>query len=324
MARHLCFPMILALGSTAWAVGIGSAQAQESPLRPQRLAQGETASVSAGLIASPGEKDGDSDTSTKGDGAEAKAGKGEDKDSSKAAEGEKAPEAAPVSEGEWAEAEGKTYHLVGARFRMTVIPQFMLGLFGADGGKTVWSPQVGPELAVRRNGFEYDVWLTYASYPMSNAPFKAGDDPDTAYEIIKSEIKTISVGSDFLWSAKLSPKFSFVYGGGAGIGVVFGNLYRTQSYPVNGVQGTPENYQACTSPGVPNASYCGTDNDHYPGYKEPSWISGGAKPVVFPWIAPLQIGARWRPAPKVVVRLDMGVAFPGPFFFGLAAQHGLF
>lgn len=317
MARRLCAPLIFALPFIVLATGPQSAQAQESPLRTARLAQGETASVSSGLLASPGGKDSESDSS-KGEDAGAKASKAEEGESSKAAAG------AGASGDEFEEIENKTFYYLGLRGRMTVIPQFMLGMFGADGGKTVWSPQVGPELAVRRNGFEYDVWLTFASYPMGNAPFKSKDDPDTAYEIVKSEIKTISIGSDFLWSAKLNPKLSFVYGGGAGLGVVFGDLYRTQSYPTNGVQGDASNYQPCVGPGNPNANYCGNDNDHYAGYKEPSWISGGAKPVVFPWIAPFQMGMRWKPAPKVVVRLDMGVAFPGPFFFGLAAQHGLF
>lgn len=323
MARRLCVPFIFAVPFITLAAGTGASQAQESPLRTARLAQGETASVSPGLLASPAEKDSESEAS-KGEETESKASKADDGGSSKT-EPDKAASAPGAS---FEEEENKTFYYLGLRGRMTVIPQFMLGMFGADGGKTVWSPQVGPELAVRRNGFEYDVWLTFASYPMGNAPFKSKDDPDTAYEIVRSEIKTISVGSDFLWSAKINPKLSFVYGGGAGIGVVFGNLYRTQSYPVNGAPGDPANYQACTAPD-PNGTngtngYCGADNDHYPGYKEPSWISGGAKPVVFPWIAPFQFGMRWKPAPKVVVRLDMGVAFPGPFFFGLAAQHGLF
>jgi hypothetical protein len=227
------------------------------------------------------------------------------------------------ADAEYVEAKGTTYQLLGLRARMVLIPQFMFGLFGADGGRTVWSPQVGPEFAVRRNGFEYDLWLTYSSYSMSNSPFKSSSDPDTAYEIVSSSIKTISIGSDFLWSAPINPRLSFVYGGGAGIGVVFGDLNRTQSYPP-GTPGDPNTYLPCVAPGNPSQSYCGNDNTHYPGYKEPSWISGGSKPIVFPWIAPFQMGLRWKPSPKVALRLDTGFSFPGPFFFGLSGQYGLF
>ncbi|HQP35220.1 MAG TPA: hypothetical protein PLI95_08580 [Polyangiaceae bacterium] len=291
------------------------------------MAQGERDATlaSAALVASPESKDAKSEEG-KGEEGKALEEKGEEGEPKVRGGGtaKEAPAAERAGDGEYAQEPGKTYHSLGARFRMAVVPQFMFGLFGANGGKTVLSPQVGPELAVRRNGFEYDLWLTYASYGMSDAPFKAKDDPNESYEIIRSEIKTVSIGADFLWSARMHRKLSFVYGGGAGIGVVFGDLYRTQSYPGSGVNPDAEGYLPCKGVGNPNGTYCGNDNDHYPGYKEASWIGGGQKPILFPWIAPIQLGLRWTPSPKIVLRLDAGVAFPGPFFFGIAAQHGLF
>jgi hypothetical protein len=285
---------------------------------PQR--DSVNASTDRSLLAAPSDKDADNDAEDAeekepgADKTEAKDGKGETKDA-------KAEGAASADAWDFSEKPHTTYHWLGARGRIAVIPQFMLGIF-ADGGRTVISPQVGPELAVRRNGFEYDLWLTYARYYMDDAPFKASSDPDTSYEIVRSRLHTISIGSDFLWSKPLHTRLDFVYGVGFGIGIVFGDLYRTQAYPPNG-PGDPKTYLPCTAPQNPNAAYCQNDNGHYGGYKENSWINGGQKPVLFPWVSPFQLGLRWKPHPKVVMRLDLGVSFPGPVFFGIAGQYGL-
>jgi hypothetical protein len=219
---------------------------------------------------------------------------------------------------------GTTYYYAGLRFRLAIIPQFMFKMFSADGGRAVISPAIGPELGVRRNGFEYDVWLTFASYSMDDVPFKSSSDPDYAWEIVRAELKTLSVGSDFLWSTPLREDLSVVYGGGAGIGIVFGGLYRNQSFPANGVPGDPSTYLKCPAPRFNNSPWCGNDNDHYGGYQEPSWVNGGSKPLVFPWIALPQLGLRWKPHPKAVLRFDTGLSLPGPFFFGFAGQYGAF
>jgi len=200
----------------------------------------------------------------------------------------------------------------------------MFDLFQADGGRAVWAPSIGAEYVTRRNGFEVDWWLAYASYGMDDAPFKSKSDPDVAYEIVRSEIKTLTVGADFLWTKPISDGvWSLSYGGGAGVGVVFGSLYRNQSYPLNGQAGDPEDYVKCSAPGAGSGEYCTDDNGHYGDYTEPSWFDGGAKPVLFPWVALPQVGLRWQPSRQFVARLDTGLSFPGPFFFGISGQYGL-
>lgn len=249
---------------------------------------------------------------------------GEKKDDSKSGdEKKKAGDSASSAQPASSEQDGKLHYSVGARLRFVVIPQFMFNLFGADGGATVISPSFGPELAVRRKNFEYDVWLTFATYGMDDAPFKAKSDPDIAYEKIRTDLKTLSIGSDFLWAIEMGSDVEFLYGGAFGLGVVFGDIYRNQAYPRNGVPGDPANYQKCAAPGNPNANYCGNDNEHYADYKEPSWVSGGSKPIVFPWIAIPQVGVRWKPSPSFGIRFDTGLSFPGPFFFGLAGHYNL-
>jgi hypothetical protein len=246
----------------------------------------------------------------------APAGEAED---DRVAKGGAKPESSP-----WVEEENQDYRFVGLRARMAYIPEWMFGLFGADGGKGVVVPSFGPEYVTRRDGFEVDTWLTFASYGMGDTPFKASSDPDTSYEIVRSEIKTLTVGADFLWTKPLNDKgLSLTYGMGAGIGVVFGSLYRNQSYPPNGQPGDPEDYVKCPGPGGAHGDYCDNENDHYGDFTESSWINGGAKPVLFPWVAVPQVGLRWKASRQLVLRLDTGLSFPGPFFLGVSGQYGL-
>jgi hypothetical protein len=222
-----------------------------------------------------------------------------------------------------AELPGQTYRFVGARYRGIIVPKFMINLFG-DGGRTVYVHSFGPEFAIRKDGFEYVFALWWAGYYMDDTPFKSSSDPNTAWEIVKSNLNVIYLTSDFLWSQELGPQFAVNYGMGAGFGIVFGSLERTQAYPTNGqLSQDPYQWQKCSAPGNPAGSggACGNDNDHYNGYTEPSWADGGSKPVIFPWLA-LQTGLRYKPAKQFVARLDAGFGISG-FFIGLGADYGL-
>ncbi len=219
---------------------------------------------------------------------------------------------------------GKTYYFLGARYRAIIVPKFMINLFG-DGGRTVVAHGVGPEFAIRKDGFEYNLSVWFASYAMDDTPFKSTSDGEKAWEIVNSEIKAIYVTSDFLWSQEFSPAFSLNYGVGVGLGFMFGNLNRVQAYPPDGIGASPDDYQRCPGPnpggGLDPNGFCGDDNDHYGDYSEPSWADGGSKPIVFPWLA-LQTGLRFKPAKSFVARLDLGFGTSG-FFVGLGADYGL-
>lgn len=214
---------------------------------------------------------------------------------------------------------GKSYHFVGLRYRGIVVPKFMINLFG-DGGKTVYVNAFGPEYAIRKDGFEYDFALWLANYHLDPTPFKAKDDPVDAWEIVESKIKVLYLTADFLWSNEFSPEFALNYGVGGGLGIVFGDLIREQAMPSNGNPNQdPYDWVPCAVRGSNN--FCGTDNDHYNGYKEPNWANGGSKPLIFPWFA-IQTGLRYKPHKNFVARLDVGFGTSG-FFFGIGADYGL-
>jgi len=263
-----------------------------------------------------------SDADAEADKSDADGEKAEAKESEKEApkEGEAKAAAAEDPEASPVEDPTKTYNFVGARFRLIVVPQFILGMF-AEGGKTVVVPAGGPEFGVRKAGFEFNFALWLASYGMGATPFKAKSDPDSAWEIVESQIKVLYLTSDFLWSHSFSPQVAINYGMGAGLGVVWGPLKRNQAYPTaNGYEKCPSN-AAGNGPAAGAHPWCGTDNNHYGNYEEPNWANGGSKPMVFPWLA-LQTGLRYKPHKKFAGRLDLGFGLSG-FFVGLGADYGL-
>ncbi|MET0593932.1 MAG: hypothetical protein ABW133_14615 [Polyangiaceae bacterium] len=215
-----------------------------------------------------------------------------------------------------------TYRFIGARFRYIIVPKFYMGIFG-DGGTTAGVPAFGPEFTIRKNGFEYVMSAMYASYSIDQTPFKAKTDGNDAWEIVDTNLKSIYLMSDFLWSAETSPKFSFLYGGGFGLGlVVGGDIHRQQAHPGSGDPNNPGSYVPCQGPQNPMGQYCGRDNDHYGSYTEPSWANGGSKPLIFPWMS-LQTGFRYKPTREFTARVDIGWNILNGPFFGLAMNYGL-
>jgi hypothetical protein len=219
------------------------------------------------------------------------------------------------------EKNNQTYRFVGARFRYIVIPKFYMGLFG-DGGTTVGVPAFGPEFTIRKNGFEYVLSAMYASYAMDPTPFKAKTDGNDAWELVDTNIKALYLMSDFLWSSEINPTFSAVYGAGFGIAAVFGDIHRVQAY-TTGDPNDPSTYQPCIANGALGIGpFCGSDNEHYGNYTEPSWANGGSKPIIFPWLS-LQTGLRFKPTKQFMMRLDVGWNLLNGPFFGIAANYGL-
>jgi hypothetical protein len=211
---------------------------------------------------------------------------------------------------------GQTYYFVGARYRLILVPKFIVGLF-ADGGKSVGVHSGGLEFAIRKDGFEYNLGAWLAAYSMSPVEFKATDDGEDAWELVESKIKILYLTADFMWSHDLTPELALNYGMGAGFGLVFGPLYRNQAYR----DGASGKYEECAGVGNPSPVYCGNDNDHYNDYEEPSWSGGGSKPIIFPWLA-VQTGIRYKAHRNFVARIEGGFGLSG-FFLGVGGDYGL-
>jgi hypothetical protein len=245
---------------------------------------------------------------------------GEESKEEDASGGESTPDRPEREASSPVEKKGQSYYFVGLRARAIVVPTFIIEAFG-DGGQTVMGPMIGPEFGIRRDGFEYDFAITYTSYPMERTPFKAPTDPDVAMELVESQIKVLYFTADFMWGHQFSPIVSLMYGGSAGLGFVWGPLYRSQAYR------TPSGgWAMCNGPNNPGGGYCEPDpqhgdKQHFGNYQEPSWFGGGDKPAIMPWLA-LQMGLRIKPHRRFVGRLDFGIGI-GQVFFGLGLDYGL-
>jgi hypothetical protein len=251
----------------------------------------------------------------------------------KAADEEKAKEEKPAAEATAdtgskenspVEEQGKTYRFIGARYRAIIVPEFMLHLF-ADGGTTVVVHSFGPEFAIRKDGFEYNLGMWLAFYGMDDTAFKGKSDGVEAWEIVSATTKILYLTSDFMWTHQFSPQVGLNYGVGAGFGIVFGDIHRNQAFPASGsASQDPNTWTKCPgtqSNPIYSAPYCDNSNDHYGDYTEPSWANGGSKPILFPWLM-LQTGLRWKPAHQFAGRIDLGFGTSG-FMIGIGGDYGL-
>lgn len=244
-------------------------------------------------------------------GAEAEAAESETKEEDKPSAPEKQERGRGIHE-----RPDQTYLFVGARYRLQTVPKAVQNWF-AQGGETIWVNTPGVEFAIRKDRFEYNIFGMLGMYSMKDVPFKGNSDVELAWETISADINILFLGSDFMWSTPdFAPGLSFIYGAGIGLGVVFGDLTRTQAYPANGT------YVPCTNVGVPFVpgpggvgQYCDAENNHYGGYVE------SKTPPVFPWIAG-QLGLRYKVHEKFVGRLELGFTVTS-LFFGLGLDYGL-
>jgi hypothetical protein len=225
---------------------------------------------------------------------------------------------------------GRTYVFAGLRYRGNVVPQFVLNLF-VDEGATIYTNMVGVELDVRKDGFSLVPAITYHELGTDDVLFKQKNSADFAgnYSVVNSGMKIVYVSVDVLWSSKVSKNVEIEYGAGFGIGAVFGDLGNSwvredPNGPLQGSNG--KHYTRCETVLPPGAGcnrqdHQSADRDKVGGYTEPSWLDGGSKPTVFPWLAVPQLGVRFKPVKNFVARLGLGMSLTG-FWFGVSGEYG--
>lgn len=230
-------------------------------------------------------------------------------------EGGATPEDTPVEH-----RTGDTQMLVGLRYRLMFTPKWLINMFGVDGGKTLVLNGIGGEFGGRwakgNNGLTVLGGVTYIGYGMEPTPFKGKNDPPSDWEVFESKLGVVYLTGDFLWDYKLVDKLSMSLGFSAGVGIVTGKLYRTETYddPANPEfpsNGDWPNLSACLGPNNPDAG-CPADGNY--GEENP-W-------PVYPWLN-AQIGLRYQPINGLVTRLEFGLGSSG-FWLGLGADYAHF
>ncbi len=217
-------------------------------------------------------------------------------------------------------------HWLGARFRGLFVPNFVMNIV-AEGGTNTYLPGVGVTYTARLGVVDLEPSITFTSYNLGPTPFKPRDTPDTEWEIVESDLWGAVAALDVLYRVPLSPVVELRIGAGFGVGWAFaGDLYRWQSYPEDGQPGDPSTYQKCNGPNDPPGTfrYCNQldkDAERYGG-PDASWGDGGARPIVYPWLAIPQVGFAMRPVPEVAIDVELGVTLNG-FLTGAGVRFGL-
>lgn len=241
----------------------------------------------------------------------------------------KAPPKAPKAEAPETPEDGRATTWLGGRFRGIILPSFLMNAF-VDGGTTVFIPGGDLTLTTALDDADLVLSLGYASYRMGETVMKPAGTPVTDYEIVESDLMALQATLELMWSVPLSDDGSWAFriGGGIGVGwTFFGDVLRTQAYPEGGQEDVLESYRKCDGPNDPPGTFrfCNQldqDADHYDGYAEPSWFDGGARPLVYPWLALPQLELTWYPTDDVALDLGAGLSTSG-ILTSLGVRFGL-
>jgi hypothetical protein len=227
----------------------------------------------------------------------------------------------------------RTYYELGARYRGIVLPAFVTGIFARQ-AQSQYFNNFGVELDIRRDGFSITPSLTYLGMGTDPILFADKSKPEEFarnWSQITSQLKGIMIGGDFMWSTPIDRTVFLEYGIGVGLAVMFGDVgvnwvYRDASGAFVPCATTTSDITA----GVTSAANTGCsptmhDTNNNPArvgdYKEPSWIDGGSKPNVIPWLSMPQLALRVNPAPEFQARVGGGMSLIGPWF-GVSLSYG--
>lgn len=224
-------------------------------------------------------------------------------------------------------AQDKVDYGVDLRLRHVWVPSGLIGLFvnRAAGGAS--NNGIGVDLVRRRGNLELQLGFEYEHLELQEGVYiNSGDNVpgDTADFILSpthapngDSLGWFTIEFTFMNHAPINKYISFRYGGGAGLGIITGKLYRidtqctgaaTNSNPEPGC--VPAGYNA--SNGTPGTGI--TSPDH-PGDPEPNPYG---LPPVFPVVNAV-IGLQIKPVEKAVINIEAGIrTIP---FVGMSAGY---
>jgi hypothetical protein len=209
----------------------------------------------------------------------------------------------------------------GPYFRFNVVPAFMLELM-LDIAPTPTGPAFGGLASYRGNadGPTFDMGIGYASYSFTG-PFrtKGGVANDTEY--VQSSLGLVHLTGSILWEAKIAEPLTFLYGVGLDLGIVTGQLKRTEAY----LDPASNSWKKCAGPAVGHL-YCqypstiGRTTDPYDKKGEQyNVVDKGVPPVMgFPMLPHLAL--LYTPIDDLSLRVDAGYGIV-QFWFGFVAAY---
>jgi hypothetical protein len=248
-----------------------------------------------------------------------------DADSAESTEGSDQSAEAAGAEGEAAETTaaptpGSHAWAFGPYFRYSIVPAFMLDLF-VDLAPTISDPGFGATATYRgsEDGPSFDMGLGYQSFSFSG-PFrvKGGDAGDT--EWLESSLGVVHLTGSILWEAKFAEQFAFQYGVGLDVGVVTGELKRTEAYKT-----ASGGWAKCPGARVTDI-YClppmtgAIGTDPYDKKGEQYNVVEKSVPPIFGLPMLPHLALRYTPVPEFWVRFEAAYTIAS-FWFGLSAAY---
>jgi outer membrane protein OmpA-like peptidoglycan-associated protein len=230
-------------------------------------------------------------------------------------------------EGEQPAAEDEEYQkrdmwFLGAYWRHLWVPRLMeelwfdlappvsTGIFGPD-------PNIGLVATFRNDsGFSIVFGLGYSSFEFDGA-FRTKGDEERNTEAVESDLGFWYGTASFLWSTEFHPMFAIEYGFGFDLGIVTGDINRSEAY----YDYEDGEWKRCERAGVPDPYYCedplteGADTDppnelgaHYDVNVGKLTEEGGSIPNVFLFPALPHLALRFTPIPELAIKFEAGYA----------------
>ena len=200
-----------------------------------------------------------------------------------------------------------------------VAPSVSTGIFGLD-------PNVGLVGTWRsESAFSIVFGLGYTSYEFEGA-FRPKGDPIRNTEYVTSDLAFWHGTASFLWATEFHPTFAIEYGLGLDLGIVSGDIERSEAYPT-----TSDKWRPCKGPIDPDIKtgdgdlFCESPNDPIPGSDPPTDPSnelgahynvnvgkltddGGYIPNVILFPAVPHIALRFAPIREMAIKLEFAYA----------------
>jgi hypothetical protein len=222
---------------------------------------------------------------------------------------EKTAEAAPKGPRSW---------FFGPFGRYVIVPAFMLELF-LEQAPTLGNGSVGI-IADHRSadGPTLEIGLGYTGY-VFDGPFQAKGDPETDTEWLESNLGLIHLTGSVLWHSDIASKLSFEYGVGLDLGIMTGEMKRTEAYKAGGA------FHKCAGFDFTSA-YCepptnmvaGTDaydeeGAHY------NVVEKRVPPIGGGFMLP-HLALRWEPIPELAAKVEFAYGIV-QLWFGLSVAY---
>lgn len=196
---------------------------------------------------------------------------------------------------------------VGVRLRSVFIPEGLIEFFVEDAPGGISNFGFGVEGVRRKGDLEMSFGIEYESLNGTDGLWidKGDEIPQDEVDLVQFEdFRWITFDATFVWHTRLHEMFALRYGAGIGLGVLMGEVLRTD-YVCSGTELTLDNNQ-CVQRTSPPAENVRTPEDKVP--------------PVFPVLNAV-IGVQFRPVKKVSINAELGMrtafyyGITGTFFF---------